>query len=58
MFGIDRANLLSEAAKQREDLNQLIQNLEADASEHLAGGRGWFPGPHSYMPDFYILRFS
>ena len=38
MFGIDRANLLSEAAKQREDLNQLIQNLEADASEHLAGG--------------------
>jgi len=38
VFGIDRANLLSEAAKQREDLNQLIQNLEADASEHLERG--------------------
>ena len=38
VFGIDRANLLSEAAKKRKDLNQLIQNLEADASEHLDGG--------------------
>ena len=37
MFGIDSANLLPEAAKKREDLNQLIQSLEADASEHLVG---------------------
>lgn len=37
VFGIDSANLLPEAAKKREDLNQLIQSLEADASEHLVG---------------------
>lgn len=37
MFSSDGANLLSEAAKQTEDLNQLTQNLEA-ASEHLEVG--------------------